>query len=156
MNIFFDDRQKECIISDSLKKEIENCIKVSLEVEEKLEDNIEISVSFVTNLEIREINKNFRNIDRVTDVLSFPVEFEFSEKGMPLVLGDIVISTETATQQAKEFGHSFEREILYLVCHSMFHLLGYDHIIEEDRQIMRQKEKETMKKLGIFKNEEKF
>lgn len=156
MNIFFDDRQKECIISDSLKEEIENCIKVSLEVEEKFVDNIEISVSFVTNLEIREINKNFRNIDRVTDVLSFPVEFEFSEKGMPLVLGDIVISTETATEQAKEFGHSFEREILYLVCHSMFHLLGYDHIVEEDRKIMRQKEKETMKKLGIFKNEEKF
>lgn len=117
----------------------------------KFVDNIEISVSFVTNLEIREINKNFRNIDRVTDVLSFPVEFEFSEKGMPLVLGDIVISTETATEQAKEFGHSFEREILYLVCHSMFHLLGYDHIVEEDRKIMRQKERKLWKNWGFLR-----
>ena len=118
--------------------------------------NIEVSVSFVTNEEIKNINSRFRNIDKETDVLSFPMDFEFLEEGMPFILGDIIISTEKSIEQAQEFGHSIDREILYLVCHSVFHLLGYDHIEESDRIIMRNKEKETMKLMEVFKNEKEF
>ena len=84
------------------------------------------------------------------------MDFEFLEEGMPFILGDIIISTEKSIEQAQEFGHSIDREILYLVCHSVFHLLGYDHIEESDRIIMRNKEKETMKLMEVFKNEKEF
>lgn len=84
------------------------------------------------------------------------MDFEFSEEGMPYILGDIIISTEKSIEQAKMFGHSIDREILYLVCHSVFHLLGYDHIEESDKLVMRNKEKETMKLMEVFKNEEEF
>ena len=156
MNILFDDRQDAFVISDNLKKKINKCIEIALRVENINNDNIEVSVSFVTNEEIRNINFEFRNIDRETDVLSFPMEFEFSEEDMPLILGDIIISTEKSIEQAKAFGHSIEREILYLVCHSVFHLLGYDHIEDSDRFIMRNKEKETMRLMEVFKNEKEF
>lgn len=72
------------------------------------------------------------------------------------LLGDVIISLEKALEQSNEFGHSFEREVLYLTVHSMYHLLGYDHIEEKDREIMREKEKNTMKKLGVFKDESKI
>ncbi|MFT4451680.1 rRNA maturation RNase YbeY [Parvimonas sp. G1425] len=156
MNVLFDDRQDAFIVTDNLKEKIIECIETALKVENKMIDNIEVSVSFVTNEEIKSINSEFRNIDRETDVLSFPMEFEFSEEGMPFILGDIIISTEKSIEQAQEFGHSIEREILYLVCHSVFHLLGYDHIDESEKIIMRNKEKETMKLMEVFKNEKKF
>lgn len=156
MNVLFDDRQDAFIVTDNLKEKIIECIETALKVENKMIDNIEVSVSFVTNEEIKSINSEFRNIDRETDVLSFPMEFEFSEEGMPFILGDIIISTEKSIEQAQEFGHSIDREILYLVCHSVFHLLGYDHIEESDRIIMRNKEKETMKLMEVFKNEKEF
>ncbi|EGV08921.1 rRNA maturation RNase YbeY [Parvimonas sp. oral taxon 393] len=156
MNVLFDDRQDAFIVTDNLKEKIIECIETALKVENKMIDNIEVSVSFVTNEEIKSINSEFRNIDRETDVLSFPMEFEFSEEGMPFILGDIIISTEKSIEQAQEFGHSIEREILYLVCHSVFHLLGYDHIDESEKIIMRNKEKETMKLMEVFKNEKEF
>ncbi len=156
MNVLFDDRQDAFIVTDNLKEKIIECIETALKVENKVIDNIEVSVSFVTNEEIKSINSEFRNIDRETDVLSFPMEFEFSEEGMPFILGDIIISTEKSIEQAQEFGHSIEREILYLVCHSVFHLLGYDHIDESEKIIMRNKEKETMKLMEVFKNEKEF
>ena len=156
MNVLFDDRQDFFVISDELKEKIIKCIKTSLIVEGKYMDNIEVSVSFVTNDEIKEINSKFRNIDKETDVLSFPMDFEFYEKDMPYILGDIIISTEKSIEQANDFQHSIDREILYLVCHSVFHLLGYDHIEKSDKEIMRNKEKETMKLMGIFKNEKEF
>ena len=156
MNVLFDDRQDAFIVTDNLKEKIIECIETALKVENKMIDNIEVSVSFVTNEEIKSINSEFRNIDRETDVLSFPMEFEFSEEGMPFILGDIIISTEKSIEQAQEFGHSIDREILYLVCHSVFHLLGYDHIDESEKIIMRNKEKETMKLMEVFKNEKEF
>ena len=122
---------------------------------EQLSDNFEISISFVDNKEIREINREFRNIDSETDVLSFPMDFEF-DLDCDKPLGDVIISLEKALEQSNEFGHSFEREVLYLTVHSMYHLLGYDHIEEKDREIMREKEKNTMKKLGVFKDESKI
>ncbi|WP_288867683.1 rRNA maturation RNase YbeY [uncultured Parvimonas sp.] len=156
MNILFDNRQDFFVISEELKEKIEKCIKTALNIENHIVDNVEVSVSFVTNEEIKNINSEFRNIDRETDVLSFPMDFEFFEEGMPFILGDIIISTEKAVEQAKEFGHSIDREILYLVCHSVFHLLGYDHMEENEKIIMRSKEKETMKLMEVFKDEEKF
>lgn len=156
MEILFDDRQDFFEISEKLKNDIEKCIKISLEVDNIDSKNVEVSVSFVTNDEIKNINLHFRHIDKETDVLSFPMEFEFKEEGMPNILGDVIISTQKAIEQANEFGHSVNREILYLVCHSIFHLLGYDHIEEEDKKIMRSKEKKAMKLMEVFKDEKKF
>ena len=156
MNVLFDNRQDSFVVSENLKAKIVECIKIALRVENREISNVEVSVSFVTNEEIKNINSEFRNINKETDVLSFPMDFEFSEEGMPYILGDIIISTEKSMEQAKEFGHSIDREILYLVCHSVFHLLGYDHIEESDKLVMRNKEKETMKLMEVFKNEKEF
>ncbi len=108
-------------------------------------------MSFVDNEEIRELNREYRGVDRETDVLSFPMEDEFLVGG-PILLGDIIISLEKALEQSVDFGHSLYREVAYLTAHSMFHLLGYDHMKEEEKNIMREKEKEIMRRLKIFKD----
>jgi len=154
MRILFDDRQDKVLINEEILKIVEKGIVTVIQMEQ-LSDNFEVSVSFVDNKEIREINREFRNIDSETDVLSFPMDFEF-DLDCDKPLGDVIISLEKALEQSNEFGHSFEREVLYLTVHSMYHLLGYDHIEEKDREIMREKEKNTMKKLGVFKDESKI
>lgn len=113
-----------------------------------------VSVSFVDKEEIRKLNANFRNVDAVTDVLSFPME-EKDPKGLEL-LGDIVICVKKASEQAEELGHSTQREIAYLSVHSALHLMGYDHMEEADRLEMRAEEKRIMKILQIFKNESEY
>lgn len=110
-----------------------------------------VSVSFVDNDEIRELNRTYRNVDSVTDVLSFPME-EIDGRGVEL-LGDVIICVDRATEQAQELGHSVEREITYLSVHSFLHLLGYDHEEDDDKSEMRALEKEIMAELKIFKNE---
>ncbi|ADH60697.1 protein of unknown function UPF0054 [Thermoanaerobacter mathranii subsp. mathranii str. A3] len=157
MNILIDNRQSK-VDAANLEELIEKVIKTVLEVEEVI-DNVEVSVSFVDNEEMRKLNKYYRGIDKPTDVLSFPLaEFEEtydkiekidqeSEEVQPI--GDIVISLEKALEQSMEYGHSFEREVAYLTAHSMLHLLGYDHQTEEERKIMRQKEEEIMARLNI-------
>ena len=125
----------------------------------------EISLLLTDNEEIREINREFRNIDSATDVLSFPtIEYQtpgdFSEleeaeeeyfhpETGELILGDIVISVERAIEQAEEFGHSIKREMAFLTAHSMLHLMGYDHMEEEERGIMEVKQEEILHMLGI-------
>ena len=117
----------------------------------------EVSVTVVDDKEIQEINKTYRNIDKATDVLSFPMyEYEkaadfdnlddsaFNPESGELLLGDIVISAEKVTAQAKEYGHSKEREFAFLLVHSMLHLLGYDHMEEEERLVMESKQKEIL------------
>lgn len=118
-----------------------------------------VSVSVVTKDEIKEINKEQRNKDSVTDVLSFPfltfdenykLDSEISKKDYDpqlnaVFLGDMVICIDKVTEQAKEFGHSEERELSYLVCHSMYHLFGYDHEDENMKKDMRKKEEEILK-----------
>ncbi len=111
----------------------------------------QISVSFVTPDEIKQLNTAYRACDRVTDVLSFPLE-ETDPRGVA-VLGDIVICCRRAEEQAVLYGHSTEREIAYLSVHSVLHLMGYDHENEDDKKEMRDAEKAIMKKLGIFKGE---
>lgn len=141
----------------SLQKDLEKVIKEVLKVENVDEKKCEISLSFVDEKKIRQLNKDFRQTDRVTDVLSFPIEDFFNEDRKTLLekpylmLGDVVICTDVARKQAKELEHSFEREIMYLTCHSILHLLGYDHMEDDDKKIMRSKEKQVMKNLGVFK-----
>lgn len=139
------------------EKLIMDVIKATLKHEEFNYDCF-VSVTITDNENIREINLEQRNIDSATDVLSFPVlEFENGEmienagdyfEGK-LILGDIVLSFERAEEQRKEFGHSFEREVGYLVCHSVLHLLGYDHMNEEEREVMRQKEEASLEPLSL-------
>lgn len=116
--------------------------------------DVDLSVVITDNENIREINNEQRKIDRATDVLSFPGyekdEWEELKKGEELVyIGDIVISKEKVEEQAIEYGHSFDREFCYLVAHGMLHLMGYDHMVESDKAIMRGKEEEVMKKLNL-------
>lgn len=144
---------------------IKNAINTTLNLEGVLY-NVEISVTVVDNKSIRDINKETRSIDEKTDVLSFPmIEYEsfktykdlykdydfpvYYFNGDDLLLGDIVISAEQCKIQAKEYNHSFKREISYLTVHSTLHLLGYDHINLKEKNIMRLKEEEILKVLEI-------
>ncbi|MBQ8526803.1 MAG: rRNA maturation RNase YbeY [Clostridia bacterium] len=118
-----------------------------------------VSVTVVDNEAIREINNEHRNIDSATDVLSFPV-LEFDENGDIIpdsgdvyegktILGDIVLSFQRALEQSEDFGHSFEREVGFLVCHSVLHLLGYDHEDDSERAVMREHEETILDSLGL-------
>lgn len=126
----------------------------------------EINLLLTMNEQIQEMNANFRNIDRATDVLSFPMvdyetpgEFDFLEEcddcfhpeTGELILGDIVISKEKVVSQAEEFGHSLKREYAFLIAHSMLHLSGYDHMEEEERNEMERMQRELMEKLNILR-----
>lgn len=150
MELYIDDRQNKVKLDKEIFEAVEIAIKETLLLQGK-SLNYEISLTFVDNEEIRGLNREYRKIDRETDVLSFPMEQDESQLPVPM-LGDIVISAEKALEQSTEYGHSFIREISYLTVHSMLHLLGYDHIDENEKLIMRNKEKEVMKKLKIFKN----
>ena len=142
---------------DIIKKVVKQCFE-----EEKLEDSkLYISITLTTPEHIHEINKQYRNVDKETDVLSFPM-FEKEELDEKIknqnfehedVLGDIVISIEKVKGQAEEYGHSFEREFSYMIVHGFYHLMGYDHIEEEDKVIMRPKEENVLTKLGIRRDE---
>lgn len=138
---------------DNLKKELEFIFeKIVVESlnQEGFQKQCEISISIVNNQEIRQINKQFRRIDKETDVLSFPQlsfiqeeEEQTNEKG-EVILGDIIISMEKAEEQASEYGHSVNRELAFLTAHSMLHLLGYDHMNEEDEKEMFLKQKNIL------------
>lgn len=115
-------------------------------------ENIEISVSFVPADEIKVLNLEYRGIDRVTDVLSFPMLEAAEDIGSiegEILLGDVVICPERAKSQACEYGHSYKRELTYLFVHSVFHLLGYDHMEEDERKKMREKEEKVMSVLDL-------
>lgn len=152
MNLLIANDTNEDLDLDLIRKKAEKTITEVLRVE-NISENAEISLSIVDRQTIHKLNKDYRNVDRETDVLSFPLDEEgFDMEGNPLILlGDIVICLDVAEDQAADFGHSLEREIMYLICHSTLHLLGYDHIEEDDKKVMRSKEKEVMKNLGVFK-----
>jgi len=149
VRVLIDNRQLKINIDDKIESAINESIKICLQ-EENRDLNYEVSVSFVDNEEIRQLNKDYRNVDRPTDVLSFPLD-EYDYNSNYHILGDIIISTDKVIEQATEFGHSILREIIYLTVHSMFHLLGYDHMNDDDKKIMREKEKFVLKEIGIFK-----
>jgi len=109
----------------------------------KLDDDNEISITFTNNEEIHKLNKEYRRVNSPTDVLSFPFNNELK---LPIhILGDIIISIEKAEEQAKEFGHSIDREIAFLIVHGILHLLGYDHKKPEQEEKMISKQKELLK-----------
>lgn len=144
----------EKLISDEILKNIFLVCEKTLE-SENIIGNFEISISFVDNEQIKELNHNFRDKDSVTDVLSFPMIENFEDlldTDIPDLLGDIVISFPKAVEQAEEYNHSLLREICFLVCHSMLHLLGYDHMEEDDRILMEEKQKNILDTLGIKRN----
>lgn len=131
---------------------------------------IEVNVLLTGNDEIQEANRNFRDIDRPTDVLSFPMvdysspsdfssvnespECYLNPETDELVLGDIMISVDKVYEQAEEYGHSRKREFAFLIAHSMLHLLGYDHMEDEERVVMEAKQEAVLEALGITRNEE--
>ncbi len=113
-----------------------------------------VSVAFAMKDEIQKMNKRYRGIDKVTDVLSFPQFSDLNdvpEEG-EILLGDVMLCVEVAMEQAREYGHSQERELLYLFTHSILHLLGYDHMTEEEKEIMRNREEAVMNAIGLPQN----
>lgn len=141
MEIILDNRQDKIKVSEDLLGKINDIIVETLYYE-GYDDNYEVSLSFVDNEEIHELNREYRGVDRATDVLSFPLlTDEFDVEIEEESLGDIVISLERALEQSEEYDHSFEREVCFLVCHSMFHLLGYDHDTEENTKDMRKEKR---------------
>lgn len=149
IEVLYDNRQDFMEITEENMKSLEKAIAKTIEVEQA-EGDFEVSVSFVTNKEIKELNKVYRNVDQETDVLSFPMDDDEDCEGV-IMLGDVILSTEKIIEQAAEFGHSLEREMIYLTVHSMLHLLGYDHMDEVEKEEMRSREKEVMKALQLFK-----
>lgn len=154
MKIFIDynNEQDKLAPPDDIETLIESCTRAALE-EEGIEDDAEVSVTLVDNARIRELNAEFRDIDRETDVLSFPLGddegFEVDPDTDAILLGDIVISLERAAAQAEEYGHSFWREVAFLITHSLFHLLGYDHMTPGEETEMFAKQEKVLEKLGI-------
>ena len=146
---------------DVIEKEMEETLVRAAELcllgEELDPAGAEVSLSFVSAEEIHQLNRDFRGVDSVTDVLSFPLledlgelaELDEDEEGEQLALGDVVICVPRAEEQAEEFGHSREREIVYLFVHSMLHLLGYDHMEEDEKKEMRAREEEVMNQVGL-------
>ena len=145
---------------------IERVVLAALDYE-KCPYEAEVSVLLTDNEEIRRINREFRDIDRETDVLSFPMgDFEtpsdfgqleeqsedyFNPETGELLLGDIVISVDKVEEQAEKYGHSQERELAFLVAHSMLHLCGYDHMEEQERLVMEKKQEEILAAEGFLR-----
>lgn len=151
MRIIFEDGKAP---SKELEETMYRAAAVCLAHEHIDGENAEISVSFVSPEQIRELNGTYRGKDSVTDVLSFPQFEDLNDiddipEGQTIALGDVVICEERAGEQAEEFGHSLERELIYLFVHSIFHLLGYDHMEQDEKAEMRAAEEAVMQELGI-------
>ena len=153
MSVLIDERA-ETRLPEALEEVIRHIVAQTLEYE-RFQEACEVSVSIVKENEIQEINRQFRGIDRVTDVLSFPLltfvqgeKYEHNELG-EVLLGDIIICLKRAQEQAEAYGHSLKREIAFLTAHSMLHLLGYDHMEAEEEGEMFAKQEEILCLAGI-------
>lgn len=159
MNIIIENMQNKKEFTDNIetliKRTCEECLKA-----EQFQYEAEISVLIVENEQIKEINKEHRNIDKATDVLSFPMtDIEGGKFNTPLkaydfedgnlILGDIVLSLEKAYEQAEEYGHSIDREIAFLISHGVYHLLGFDHETEEQEKVMMDKQEKVLAAMGL-------
>ena len=151
--IIYQDIEENKEYEATIKKVVEKCF----EEEGISASKLCLTITLTTPENIKKINKEYRNIDKETDVLSFPMfekqeldeiiankKFEYED-----VLGDIVISIARVEEQAKEYGHSFERELSYMVVHGFYHVMGYDHMNEEEKKVMREKEENVLNKLDI-------
>ena len=146
LHIYFENMQDQHRVTYALKMLVRKSIEATL-LFESVDAPCEVSVTFADNEGIQAINREYRNIDAPTDVLSFPL---FEEQGGKKQLGDIVLSLERCAAQAEEFGHSFERECAFLTVHSTLHLLGYDHVNgEEEEMDMRKRQTAIVEKMGF-------
>ena len=155
LNIYLDETEEITAKLEELLPTMKKAADICLENEKVDPEACELSLSFVSAEEIHALNKEYRDVDRKTDVLSFP-QFnntdeinENIEMFDEVSIGDVVICVDVAEDQAKEYGHSFERELVYLFVHSVLHLLGYDHMKEEEKAVMREREEAVMSELGI-------
>lgn len=154
--IEYEEIEKKSEYEDIINKVIDECF--SNENLDKLE--LYVSITLTVPKVIQEINKKYRKIDKPTDVLSFPM-FEKDEISQMIkdgyeindVLGDLIISIPKVEEQATQYGHSFERELAYMCVHGFYHLMGYDHMVDDDKKVMRAKEDEILNKLGITRGE---
>jgi len=165
MTIHIENESEESLefnYQEIIQKVVEECLDF-----EECPYEAEVNILLTNNEEIHQINREYRDIDSPTDVLSFPnIDYEcpgnfsnlevsteayFNPDTGELFLGDIVISVEKAISQAQEYGHSLEREIAFLVAHSMFHLFGYDHMTEEERTLMEDKQRKVLNNLNILR-----
>lgn len=161
VDIILENEQDKVELTEDIEKAVYDvCERVMSE--EDCNFDAQISITLVNNEVIREINNEQRQIDKATDVLSFPM-LEFDEEGNAdgeyeadgdfIVLGDIVISMERAREQAREYGHSLKREVAFLTAHSMLHLLGYDHVDDEEgERVMIEKQNKVLNSLGITRD----
>jgi len=151
VNELYINNEQNCIDISGLDVVVKQVLETGLELL-AVEGPIEVGVTFVDNETIKQLNRQYRSIDRVTDVLSFAQEegeaFE-QLPGAPRLLGDIVISLERAKEQSEEFNHSLAREVGYLTAHGLLHLLGYDHQNDQDKERMRTAEEQIMAKLNL-------
>ncbi len=168
MGIVLENNQNMICLSDDFMDYIISVAQKILKIE-RVDVDYEVFISMVDNCSIRKINFKYRGIDSDTDCLSFPIldycegkvfkeqysNFQFPEHYLEdgkLILGDIIISLEKAKSQSIEFNHSFKREVIYLVIHSLLHLLGYDHVDDKDRFTMREAEKNIIREIGIYRS----
>jgi len=158
MKVSIENLQDKVELSESTEKLIKDVAKLVLETE-NIEISCKVDITLVDDAQIREFNNKYRNIDSSTDVLSFPIiegcegqinpeVGDYDEDGHAM-LGDIIISLETARKQAEEYGHSFERELGFLVTHGMLHLLGFDHEEEEQEKKMLSEQEKILTKAGL-------
>ncbi len=154
MIINLENDQEKIQLGEYLEKRLQDGLNAVAALH-KLTDKTEVDITIVDDEEIHALNREYRNVDRPTDVLSFALD-EGSEDEPEILdgpeehlLGDIIISAETAQRQGEEFGHGLEREIVYLAVHGLLHLLGYDHMKEEDKVIMRAKEEEALRAINL-------
>lgn len=153
--VYIQNDQEKLPVTQKLRGLVRRSVNAALKYED-FQRPCEVSVTFTDNEKIKELNAQYRNIDRATDVLSFPLFDEDFEDEEELALGDVVLSLEKAQEQAKEYGHSFEREVAFLVVHSVLHLLGYDHeTSKEDEKEMFFRQEEVMKMLKLERKTDK-
>ncbi|EIT85213.1 metal-binding heat shock protein [Fictibacillus macauensis ZFHKF-1] len=152
LHIDFTDETEQ--VTAQQEQDVRNLLEKAAEME-GITGDAEVSITFVTDEVIHEINKQYRDKDRATDVISFAMEemgegeLEISGADLPRILGDIIISLDTAKEQAEEYGHSLSREIGFLTLHGFLHLLGYDHMTEEDEKEMFGRQDEILQAFGL-------
>ena len=148
MNIFYD---SDFELEAELLQKMEEGAVICADQEGIDPDRVEISLTLVDAEEIQQLNRDYRNVDKITDVLSFPQYDDLNElpEEGEIMLGDVIICRQRAEEQAEEFGHSVEREMVYLFVHSVCHLLGYDHMEEDEKAEMRAKEESVMEQINV-------
>lgn len=153
MIVTLENNQEKVSIPEALEADLTKAMNVVAELE-ALSPQTEVDITFVDDAAIHELNRTYRGIDRPTDVLSFALdegeeEPEVDDDEIEHLLGDVIISAPTAVRQGEEYGHGLEREMTYLAVHGMLHLLGYDHMEEKDKLIMRKREEEVLRRLDL-------